>query len=107
MTEGAKQNRAAVRALVQEAAAGLTTRVPWRAAAMLENFDHNLVEAEIRGYTGDVANPAIFPDAILAHKTVSKLTEAVENPSISAEKRDKLNEALRQIRAEFRERAAA
>ena len=107
MAEAAKENRLAIRTLIKEAAAGPTTRVPWRAAAMLENLNPALVEEAIRAYTDEVANPGIFPLAILKHETASKLVEAMKDPSMSAEKRDKLSEALRQIQAEFRERPTA
>ena len=78
------------------------TRVPWRAAAMLENLDREIVEKEIREYAGPVVNPDIFPDTILLKSTISILEEIIKDQSISANKRDKLIEALRQINAEFR-----
>lgn len=103
MANAAKGNQLAIRALVREAAAGSTTRVPWRAAAMLEHFDRELVESVVHEYSGEVVNPDIFPDAILAHETSSRLVEAMNEPSLSAEKHDKLKEVLRQIQAEFKE----
>ncbi len=102
MTDVAKENRLAIRALVKEVAVGSTTRVPWRAAAMLENLNPALVEEEIRAYADEVANPWVFPSVILKHETASRLAETIKDPSMSAAKRDKLAEALRQIRAEYR-----
>lgn len=96
-------NRTAIRALVEEAAAGTTTRVSWRAAAILENLETDLVEEEVRAYSGSVTNPEIFPEAILLHETAPRLARAMGDPSVSPQTRDKLAEALRQIRAEFRD----
>jgi len=102
MVEVARENRLAIRALIKEAAAGTTTRVPWRAAAMLENLNRELVEEAVREYDSEVTNPIFFPLSILNHETASTLAETIKDPSISAAKRDKLAESLRQIRAEFR-----
>ncbi len=101
VAEVARKNRTAIRVLVKEAAAGPSTRVPWRAAAILETLDHSLVEEEVRAYAGEVTNPAIFPQTILNRKTTDRLVEVMNDTSISAEKRDRLAEVLRQIRAEF------
>ncbi|MDA8135435.1 MAG: hypothetical protein M0T82_12510 [Desulfobacteraceae bacterium] len=102
MSSVAKNSIEAAHVLVIEAATIPMTRVPWRAAAMLENFDREIVEKKIREYAGPVVNPDIFPDTILLKSTISSLEEIIKDQSISANKRDKLIEALRQINAEFR-----
>ena len=105
--EAGKENSYAIRTLIKEAAGGSTTRVPWRAAAMLEHLNPALVEKEISEYTGEVTNTGLFPMAILKHETVNELTKIMRDPSMSPNKRDKLDQALRQIRSEFKEQSAA
>ncbi len=102
MAEAIKTNRVAIRALVSEAASGTTVRVPWRAAAMLEYLDKNLVDAEVRLYSGDVSNSAIFPESILKRCLKLRLSEVIDEETLEPGVRDKLSQALRDIRAEFR-----
>ena len=102
MSSVAKNSVESAHVLVIEAATGPMTRVPWRAAAILENLDSEIVENEIRQYSGAVVNPDIFPDTILSKSTAMRLEKIIKDQSISANKRDKLIEALRQINAEFR-----
>lgn|GEM_PF-4790076 len=101
MSEAAHANRTAVHSLVVEAATGLFTRVPWRAATMLEHFDRNLVERELREFADEIVNKHIFPKAILEGSTVFLLNATVNNPKTPKETREKLAQVLRQIRAEF------
>ncbi|MCP4569931.1 MAG: hypothetical protein GY841_20315 [FCB group bacterium] len=101
MSEVAHGHRTAVYALAVEAATGLFTRVPWRAATMLEHFDRNLVERELREFTDEIVNKQIFPKAILEGSTIFLLNATVNNPKTPKETREKLAEVLRQIRSEY------
>lgn len=97
----ANKNVSAIRTLVKEVATGAMTRVPWRAAAILEYCDDDIVRAEIEGYAGTVLNDNIFPDAILNKKTLKVLKETISAESMSRELTDKLAEVVRQIESEF------
>ncbi len=101
MTEFAYGDRTAIHVLAVEAATGLFTRVPWRAASMLEHFDRNLVERELGEFTGEIFNKSIFPQAILEGSTVFLLNSNINNPKTPKETRWKLAEALKQIQTEF------
>lgn len=102
MTDTANMNKAAIHVLAVEAANGSYTRVPWRAASMLENLNRSLVERELRDFTGEIRNQHIFPGSILEGSTVSLLARTVNDPKTPQNVREKLTEALGQIKAEFK-----
>ncbi len=101
MSKIAYCQKEAINALVIEAATGVFTRVPWRAAIMLEHFDNNLVEIEISEFADKVLNTSIFPESILKKSTVTVLMQTINNPNTRKGTSDKLAEVLRQIQAEF------
>lgn len=101
MTEATHGNRKTVQALTIEAASGLFERVPWRAAIMLEHCDPELVEREVREFSGEILNKAIFPKAILEGSTVFLLDSTINDPMTPKETRENLAQVQRQIRAEY------
>jgi hypothetical protein len=101
ITSEVNKKVSAIQTLVKEVATGTMTRVPWRAAAMLEHCDDDIVRAEIEGYSGKILNENLFPDAVLNKKTLEVLKATVADESMSREMTDKLAEVVRQIESEF------
>ncbi|MCP4581798.1 MAG: nucleotide-binding protein [candidate division Zixibacteria bacterium] len=97
----AHDNAQAINVLIKEAATGSFTRVPWRAAYMLEHFNMNIVKNEIAQYKGFVANSGFYPDAIIEKATLQRLKETIDDKNNPKEDRDKLSQVLKQIRTEF------
>lgn len=90
-----------VRALVEEAAASPYVRVPWRAAAMLEHCDDQLVAEELRVYSGPNENTSLFPDAIRTKQVVPLLKAKTEEEGLGRDERYKYIGVLKQVRSEF------
>jgi hypothetical protein len=95
------KNTRAINVLIKEAATGRYTRVPWRAAYMLEHFKIDLVVNEIAKYQGQVINSGFFPDAIIEKVTLNRLKEAINDKNNPKEDREKLSQVLKQIQTEF------
>ena len=101
VTERVRTNRHAISALVVEAAAGSTTRVPWRAAAMLEHMDLDLVRERCQTYSNIIRNSALFPYSILESKTQKVLADTISGGDLDQGDVSKLRYVLKQIDVEF------
>ena len=101
VAERVRKNRYAISSLVVEAAAGATTRVPWRAAAMLEHMDHYLVIEECHAYSKTIRNVNLFPTSILEGKTQKTLANTISAGDLDQGDVSKLRYVLKQIDAEF------
>ncbi len=101
MTEIAYKNILAMDALIIEASSGKTTRVPWRAAAMLEHFEINLIKDRLLNFKGDYKNTEIMPIELKIGSTLNKLEKVIEGLGHTSQIRDKLLQAKAQIESEF------